>query len=59
MRYLFVLLLAGCARHYVHPDKERAFEADYYECQKEAAPQSHRRKEMIDRCMRLRGWEAK
>lgn len=50
------LLTAGCS-HYVHPDKDRSFDQDYYACQQEAAPQNQRRKEMIDRCMRLKGWE--
>lgn len=51
-----VLLAAGCS-HYVHRDPAHDFDTDYYDCQKEAAPQNHRRKEMIDRCLRLKGWE--
>lgn len=57
-----VLLLSGCATKFVHPTKtEQEFDQDYYACQKESAPVTHRweRDEMNDRCMKLKGWEIK
>lgn len=56
---LAVLFLSGCGKYYVHADKERAFEPDFYECEKDAAPVNSpgRRSDMMDRCMRLKGWE--
>lgn len=60
MRYLFVLLLAGCVTY----DKPGSTEADYnrdmYECEKDVAPvqDAARRLPMIRRCMTVKGWTA-
>jgi hypothetical protein len=61
MRYLAVLLLAGCASHWDRPGGTAdAFERDLYACQKDAAAAPTQRYErMVDACLRLKGWQEK
>jgi hypothetical protein len=60
MRYLFVLLLvAGCSATFTHPTKSEAdFQADVYECEKEAASVQEGAiyQRMLERCLGLKGW---
>jgi hypothetical protein len=53
------VLLAGCATEWRHPMKGAAeYERDYYECEKDAAPQQDviRWRGMMERCLRSKGW---
>src|SRR5690348_9186218 len=56
------LLLAGCASRqlYSHPTKDEvAFQQDLYDCERDAAPVADARAHngMMDRCMRVKGWQ--
>ena len=57
---LLTLALAGCAANYKHQTTSAsAFERDLYECERDAAPVQDRgrNRQMIDRCMRVKGWQ--
>lgn len=59
-RALLCLLLAGCTT-WVHPNKdEQAFNADRYECEKDAAAvrDPWQSMAMQTRCMQVKGWKA-
>lgn len=59
MRYLVVLMLAGCAS-YTHPSKSAAdLKTDQYECQRDALQAGAGGLlyfAMTDACMEARGW---
>lgn len=57
---LIALAAAGCGTNYQHPTKDQAeFQRDLYDCERDAAPQVDPiyRRRMMDRCLRLRGWQ--
>ena len=59
MRYLFVLLLAGCSTHYVQDGRtEMDFERDLNECEGLFASMQNRwiAELRIDRCLKSKGW---
>lgn len=59
MRYLFVLLLSGCATVWDQPGKsEGDFRRDSYECERDAAVvmQPLASRLMQTRCMESKGW---
>ncbi len=62
MRYLVVLLvlLTGCApQMWVKPGgTNEAFQADAYDCERDAAPMQNRYQAalMIERCLQVKGW---
>lgn len=60
MRYLFVLLLAGCGGGFYKEDAEPGeWNRDLYACRKEAAPaagQGMIYTRMMDECLALKGW---
>jgi uncharacterized protein YceK len=54
------ILLTGCAT-YSHPTKgESGYQADRYECEKDAAAVQNNLQavHMMDRCMKVKGWRA-
>jgi hypothetical protein len=54
------LALAACATNYKHQTKADAnFDRDMYECERDAAPVQDRarNRQMIERCMRVKGWQ--
>ena len=63
MRWLaavLAILLSGCTT-WRHPTKgESEYQADYYACEKDAAPQQDPLlwRSMMERCMRVKGWRA-
>lgn len=59
MKYLFVLLLAGCSTHYIQDGKTSAdFEMDLEYCERGYAAMHDRiaAEIRIDRCLKSRGW---
>lgn len=65
MRYLIVLMLAGCASQWSHPDRtNEQFEADAFECRRIAYATVYeigmaadiQRNELGKSCLRARGW---
>lgn len=62
MRYLFVLLLAGCSTVWTQPGTSEAdFKRDAYECERDAAPvrNGFQAMGMQERCMESKGWRKK
>jgi hypothetical protein len=65
MRYLMVLVLAGCATSWHHPSKgEQDFHKDRFACDEKATaaipflsgPFDDTREEFVRSCLRARGW---
>lgn len=59
MRYLLLLLLAGCATRLDKPGgTAEGFQRDLYACKKDAvaAPTKARFERMVDDCLALKGW---
>lgn len=59
MRYLLILVLAGCATHWQHATKnEQEMHEDAFRCEQVAATQINpgERSQMFDRCMYAHGW---
>jgi hypothetical protein len=57
---LVALALTGCATNYKQqPVSASAFDRDMYACERDAAPvqERGRNRQMIDRCMRVKGWQ--
>ena len=57
---LLLIALTGCATGYKHEaTSASAFDRAMYECEREAAPVQDRwrQRTMIERCMRLKGWQ--
>ena len=57
---LLTLAVTGCATNYKHQTTSAsAFERDMYACERDAAPVQDRgrNRQMIDRCMRVKGWQ--
>lgn len=60
MRYIFVLLLAGCVNYTKPGSTEAEYNRAMYDCERDAAPVQDvaRRLPMIQRCMSIKGWKA-
>lgn len=59
MKYLFVLLMAGCSTHYVQAGKtSQDFERDLHECERDFAAMYDRlaAEIRIERCLKAKGW---
>lgn len=59
MRYLILLVVAGCAGQWRHETKtEQQFHEDSFQCERVAATQINLgdRMQMFDRCMYAHGW---
>lgn len=59
MRYLLVLMLAGCATQWNHATKtEQEMHEDAFRCERSAATQINpgERSQMFERCMYAQGW---
>ena len=57
---LLMLALTGCATNYKQqPMSASALDRDMYECERDAAPVQDRarNRQMIERCMRVKGWQ--
>lgn len=66
MRYVWLLMLAGCASQWWHPDRtNEQFEADAFECRRISyatvfeigAAADIQRNEIGKSCLRARGWK--
>lgn len=59
MRYLPILLLAGCSTTWVHPTKdEQDLKVDRYECNRDAMGAGVMSHSMFKMCMDARGWKS-